>query len=271
MVLAIQSKIQDNFEKQYFDDLAKTVLSGHPKTEEDSVILDALHLTHHLLESRTRIFATGEPIPSCSYAASLTQDLLTARGACGSYSDVLCELLQCLGFRTRIAQMKVDGHYGGHMVTETYTSKGWVVLDAMFDQFFTTADHRLASFKDVGGNWSYYRLQTKPGYNPAYCYSEVRYTNWNKLPIVLPLCKKTLSLFMGEQRVEELSLRPHFLRKFRTFYYILLFLDLFIFAITFKAFYRSLPSPSFPGALTGLTLSAKEMRSLMDGDGGNYH
>lgn len=259
LVLAIQCKVQDNFEKRYFEDLAKTVLSGHPKAEEDSVIIEALHLTHHLLESRTKIMAAAASVPSCSYAASLTQDLLTAGGACGSYSDVLCELLQCLGFRTRIAQMKVNGRFGGHMITETQTSKGWVVLDAMFDQFFTTADRRLASFRDVSAHWNVYRLQTKKGYDMAYCYSDVRYTNWNKFPIVLPLCKKTLTLFVGEQRVNEISLRSFFLRKFRVFYYILLLLDILICTMTFKAFYRSLPSPQFTGPINGLVMSPNEI------------
>ena len=259
LVLAIQCKVQDNFEKRYFDDLAKTVLSGQPKAEEDSVILGALHLTHHLLESRSKILATAAAVPSCSYAASLTQDLLTAGGACGSYSDVLCELLQCLGFRTRIAQMKVEGRFGGHIVAETQTSKGWVVLDAMFDQFFITAGNRLASFKDVSSDWNYYRLQIKKGYDTAYCYSDVRYTNWGKLPVVLPLCRKVLTLFMGEQRVNEISLRPLFLRKFRVFYYILLLMDIFICTMTFKAVHltngdrrNGLASPP-PFAITGFS------------------
>jgi hypothetical protein len=259
LVLAIQSKVQDNFEKSYFDDLAKTVLSEHPKAEEDSVILGALHLTHRLLESRAKILATEASLPSCSYAASLTQDLLTAGGACGSYADVLCELLQCLGFRTRIAQMSVGGQFGGHIVTETQTSRGWVVLDAMFDQFFTTPDHRLASFNDVRANWDYFRLQTKKGYNPVYRYSDVRYTNWDKWPVILPLCRKTLVLFMGERRVSEISLRPLFLRKFRVFYAILVLLDIFIATMTFKAFYRSFPTPSLSRPIRGLAMSPKEV------------
>jgi hypothetical protein len=263
LTLAIQARIQDNFEKRYFEDLAKTVVMGQSKPSEDSVILGTLHLTHQLLESRSQLLAktTAAAIPLCSFSPSLTQDLLTAGGACGSYSDVLCELLQCLGFRTRIAQMKVGGHFGGHIVTETMTGKGWVVLDAMFDQYFITPTGKLASFKEVSRCWDFYRQQTKKGYDSDYCYSDVRYTNWNKLPVIMPLCKKTLTLFLGEQRVNELSLRPLFLRKFRLYCYVLLLLDLLIVIATLKRFYRRLPDPPFPRA------SYQKLRSLKNRPG----
>ncbi|HEY8895207.1 MAG TPA: hypothetical protein VIM79_10355, partial [Niastella sp.] len=42
----------------------------------------------------------------------------------------------------------------------------------------------------------------------------VRYTNWDKVPVVLPLVKNVLSVFMGKESTETLSIRTFFLRKF---------------------------------------------------------
>jgi len=150
-----------------------------------------------------------------------------ANGACGSYADVLAELLETMGFKTRVAQMKVGNTWGGHIIAEVQTTKGWVVLDASNDLFFTTPSGNLASFKDVSSNWEYYRAQTPKNYNQDYRYADVRYTNWEKIPVVMPLLKKGLTVFIGSQRVNAISLRSLVLRKYKI-YCLLLIISLVI-------------------------------------------
>jgi hypothetical protein len=130
---------------------------------------------------------------------------------------VLSELLQTMGFETRIAQMKVQDLFGGHILVEVLTHEGWVVPDASFDLYFVSKTGRLASFSEVSDDWLYFRSQAPAGYKMDYCYKDVRYTNWNKIPVVMPLARQVLVVFMGEQKVEGISIRPILLRKFRVY------------------------------------------------------
>ena len=116
--------------------------------------------------------------------------------------------------------MQVGSQPGGHIVTEAKTLKGWVVLDALYDQYFQTPEKQLASFSEVADHWRYYQKQVNKEYNLTYNYAGVRYTNWDKLPILLPLMKKALVLVLGREKTELFSLRPYFLRKFLIQYHL---------------------------------------------------
>lgn len=217
----IQCHRSDRTEGRCFQRIASCILHKRASYNEDSVIIDALHTTYYLLANRSLTFDKDAVLDGDGYDGSLTDDLLTAEGACGSYSDVLSQLLQTLGFRTRIAQMKVRGLFGGHILVEVYTKNGWVVLDASFDLYFVRKTGELASFKDVSADWPYFRSQVPAGYNMDYRYEDVRYTNWNKIPVVMPLVRQGLVIFIGEERVEGISVRPFLLRRFRVYYYLM--------------------------------------------------
>ena len=58
-------------------------------------------------------------------AACTSMDLMTAKGACGSFSMVLARILQGYQFPVRIAQMKSDGCFGSHIVVEVLT-ESWL-------------------------------------------------------------------------------------------------------------------------------------------------
>ena len=83
-----------------------------------------------------------------------SMDLMTARGACGSFSMVLARILQGYKFPVRIAQMKSNGVFAAHNIVEVQTGHGWVVLDPLFDVYFVNPSRKLASFEDVKKNWS---------------------------------------------------------------------------------------------------------------------
>jgi hypothetical protein len=216
IALLQQFNKRDISEKDFFKDLAREVQEKRTVFNEDSTILDALHITNHLLGYRTEIF-TRHLEGRYVYDGTLTGDLMSAKGACGSYADVLAQLLETMGFKTRIPQMKVGPIYGGHIITEVLSSKGWVVLDASNNLYFTTPAGKLASFRDVSSNWAYYRAQTPKDYNQSYRYEDARYTNWEKIPVVMPMLKKALSMTLGEKRVSTISLRPYFLRQYRIY------------------------------------------------------
>jgi hypothetical protein len=218
--------IEDNYEKQLFQGLADYVKEKSAQTgnNENALILQSLHITNYLGRSRSFIYGNREinTIMS-SVIHPVTFDLQTAKGACGSYSYILSRLLNELKIPNRIAQMKVDNKYGGHILLEAKTSQGWVVLDGSYDLFFKKPDGNLASFADVQGNWEYYKKQLPQGYNFAYRYEGVRYTNWNKIPIMMPFIKSVFALFIGKN-ADTFSMRTYFVRKFHVLFQCTIFI-----------------------------------------------
>ncbi|HXD77142.1 MAG TPA: hypothetical protein VN616_05005 [Puia sp.] len=214
LALIFQFYVRDHYEANVFKSLATAVRKKNHSPNQDSVLMTAMHVTHNLLTGRNSLFGRIASVDE-PYDGTLTDDLLSAKGACGSYSDVLAQLLESLGYDVRIAQMKVHGRFGGHIVVEGRTLHGWVVMDPQFDCCFRKPSGQLASFETVSENWTWYAPQTPPGYNMSYAYADVRYTNWNKIPVLLPALRKCLVLAMGEPRVHDISIAPLLLRRYR--------------------------------------------------------
>src|SRR4029077_20244932 len=126
-------------------------------------------------------------------------DLMTARGACGSFSMVLARLLQGYHYDVRISHITAGGVLAAHNIVEARTAHGWVVLDPLYDVYFVKPDGKLAAFDEVKNNWEYYKKQLPAGYDTKYDYEDVRYTNWTKIPVLLPAAKKMLDLVLGKQ------------------------------------------------------------------------
>jgi hypothetical protein len=167
----------------------------------------------------------------------LSVDLMIAQEACGGFSYVLGRLLQELDTDIRFAQMKVNGMYGGHILIEAKLSHGWVVLDPLYDLYFTRPDGKFASFADVQHNWGHYSSQLPPGYDMAYRYDGVRYTNWDKIPVVMPAVKNILSWNMGKEAAENYSIRNFFLRKFDLIFYAMLAFYSLLLGVTARRFF----------------------------------
>jgi hypothetical protein len=223
--LFVNFEMADNYEKRIFSSLANNILAKTQNMPEDSVLAAMLHATNFLVGSRSSVFKPGVNNPASytqDYTASLTGDLMTAQGACGSYSKVMVKLAQELNFDCRIGQMKVKGVYGGHIIPEVKTSKGWVVIDPMYDLFFKNSKGESASFKEVSGNWNYYKQQVPAEYNLSYSYEDVRYTNWQKIPVILPSIKKLLDFSIGEQRANDICLSVELLSIYNIYSILLL-------------------------------------------------
>jgi hypothetical protein len=212
--------VEDNYESKLFEALAENVRVTVAqdtvlKNKEESLLIHSLDLVYQLENSRSLIFK-NHSVDSwkSNFIEPVSYDLMTGKRACGGFSMVLARLLKSLDVEVRIPQMQVGETQGGHIIVEAKTSKGWVVLDPSFNVYFRKANGDLASFNDVQKNWDTYKSQIRSGYNYSYRYEGVRYTNWGKIPVVLPLLKQGLTLMIGKERTSHFSMRAAFLRKF---------------------------------------------------------
>lgn len=212
--------MENNYESKLFRSLALNVQENVAKdstgmSRENAILVHSLNLVYNLEKSRSVIFG---PHNIDSWKSNLIQpltfDLMTGQRACGGFSMVLARLLKEQNIEVRIPQMKVGDTEGGHIVVEAKTSYGWVVLDPSFNVYFKKDINRLASFDDVHQNWATYAVNLPADYNLAYRYEGVRYTNWSKIPVLMPAARGTMNLFWGKERTDSFSLRAALLEKF---------------------------------------------------------
>lgn len=235
---------EDSYEKGLFESLAENVRtkSTGAVPYDEAILLNSLHLTHYLGERRSIVFGDKEVNSfKANVVHPVTYDLMTTNGACGSYAYILSRLLSELNVPNRIAQMKVDGLYAAHNVVEAKTAKGWVVLDGLYNLYFKKADGNMASFSDVQHNWNFYSSQVPARYDHKYKYEGVRYTNWNKVPVLMPAIKGILSATLGKERTEHLSLRTFFLRKFHILFEVAVGLYVILLLLSIRNFIRRNP------------------------------
>src|SRR5688572_12177766 len=105
LCLLVNFQLANSYEKRIFSSLANNIALKTRDLPEDSLLAEMLHATKFLLGTRSTVFRSG-PVSLASstedYAASLTGDLMTAQGACGSYSKVMVKLAQEFNFDCRI-------------------------------------------------------------------------------------------------------------------------------------------------------------------------
>lgn len=228
-------RMEANYETDLFRAIRTNISSKiNPSDSQDSVLVKIMHSCNKLLVNRESVFeATQFDGFSSDYLlAPASFDLMTAKGACGSFAMVLARVLQGYHYPVRIAQMKSNGVFAAHNIVEAKTYHGWVVLDPFFDVYFVNPSNKLASFEDVKNNWSYYKAQLPAGYDMRYCYEDVRYSNWTKIPILLPSVKKILDFSIGKKEADTISLRTYFLKKYNIVFNILLVLFVMVFSFT---------------------------------------
>ncbi len=222
---------------------------------QDSILLKAMNTCNTLMVDRAATFQNGVRLgPQADFFHPASVDLMTAGGACGSYSEVLARILQTYDYPIRIAQMKSNGVFAAHNIVEVKTVHGWVVLDPTFNAAFTRPDSRLASFADVQHNWNYYSKQVPPGYDLSYRYEDVRYSNWTKIPVVLPAIKGILNILLGAERANTISIRSYFLKIYTIYFYIALFLCIPILLYTIRKIVKTklFPNPNIPLTFSNL-------------------
>jgi hypothetical protein len=207
---------------------------------QDSLVIKTMQTCHFLMGNRASMFNDGTVKGvKADFFGPASVDLMTTRGACGSYAEVLARVLETYDLPIRIAQMKANGTWAAHNIVEVRTNHGWAVLDATFNAYFVRPDSHLASFADVQNDWAYYSKQLPPDYDLTYRFEDVRYTNWTKVPIVMPAIKKVLNFFMGAQKADTISIRSYFLDIYAIYFYITLLIYLPLFFVTFGSFVKT--------------------------------
>ncbi len=174
-----------------------------------------------------------------TFTSPLLKYALTKDGACGGNSLVLAQVLNGMGFKVKPAQMKVDGQFGGHIIMETEINGKSCILDPLYNLAFKNMDGTLASFEEVHSNWDYFKNQVPPDYNFNYCYDDVRYTNWNKAPLIGPAIKIILNTFLGKTSANKISIRALFLNPKKILFYLFsFFLGFSIISILNKKYFK---------------------------------
>jgi len=248
-------KMESSYEDALFASIKSTIDSQIDADDTpDSVAVKAMNTCYHLMNNKGSTFYKGDLGPEAGMFHSSTIDLMTTRGACGSYSQVLARILQTYNFPVRIAQMKAQGIYGAHNIDEVMIGKEWVVLDPTFNLSFIRRDHRLASFADVHGDWTYFSKQVPPEYNLDYHYEDVRYTNWTKIPIISPALKFLLSHIIGPERTNSFSMRTILMNTYSAYLYFLIAFYIPLLLVTIKGLVKTkiFPSPEIPVTLSNV-------------------
>ena len=221
---------------------------------QDSLVVKIMQSCNSLLRSRASVFNGGKEDfddLKVNYMHPASIDLMTARGACGSYSLVLARIIQNYHLPVRIAQMKANGQFGAHNIIEVEIHSNWIVLDPLYDLYFISPTNQLASFDDVRNNWDFYKKQLPAGYDSSYKYTDVRYTNWTKIPVVLPAVKKVLDVVVGEGKSNTFCMRVLFLRMYDIYFYFTLILFIPVFLITLKKIIKVKIFPRYDIPFTG--------------------
>jgi hypothetical protein len=220
----LYTAIEANYEASIYNAIVENIdTQSTARENKDTFLVKALQLTYSLQHSRQPIFEGTQinGIKSVLLKNSL-DDLLTGRGACGSASAILLRILESNNYEVRFGQMKVNGTDAGHIIIEARkNSNNWIVLDPLFNCCFKKPDGQFASFKDVHNNWNYYKSQAPTNYPKEYKYEDVRYTNWNKVPVLGNVVKRVLSFSLGKEAANEISIRPLLQKKFQLLFYIL--------------------------------------------------
>lgn len=148
-----------------------------PRSEAEAAVA-LTEWTHALLWPRTQLIegVHGEwpwPLPQPIWT------MLVQGGPCGTHARVLARMLQLAGIEARIAQL----HRGAHIVVVAEIGGRRVPLDPLTGRAYRRRDGGLASLEDVRSDWSFYVQQIPEGFESAVVdYSDVRYTNWSRLP-----------------------------------------------------------------------------------------
>jgi hypothetical protein len=164
-------------------------------------------------------------------------DLVDGKGSCGAFSGVLGRLLTRAGLPIRLVQMECVLGPVCHIIVEAKADGRWIVLDPLFNLAFRKPDGTYASVADVSRDWDDFRDQIPDNYDPMYRYAGWRYTNWDKIPYIMPAVKWLLDQALG-QAADRISIRAHVLNRYRVYGLIVLSAYAFLCLATFVLFHQ---------------------------------
>jgi len=224
--------MMSHYEQQLLDDIIDRTVNDNMSEQTKAIAL--LNVTHELISPRAQLFKNSSRSNFRERLfTSADVHLMDGKGACGSFAGVLTQLLKRAGIDARLAQMKCGDEWGCHINLEAKIDGKFVVLDPLYNLAFTKPDGSLANYQEVGSNWQYYQPQTPDNYYSGYQYEDVRYTNWQKIPILMPLIKQALLFIVGDN-INTFSLRSYVLNIYNTYLIALSFFFLLLILFTYK-------------------------------------
>ncbi|WP_144886624.1 hypothetical protein [Lacibacter cauensis] len=206
----------------YFN-IIRATRANQPQVPNDTVYIRHLMQTiHTMMYDRLAIFNNSEQLSfKNKLFNSVGVDLMYGHGACGGFSKVLSRSLQLSGYKVRIGQMKVNGLYGGHIIVEVFLpeQERWAVIDPLFLLTFPSKkDGGWADFAEIKQQWPAYSQLVPADYNSAFNYEDIRYANWEKIPVAGKLMYRSLALLLGEERAHGVSIRPYLLNMYAAWF-----------------------------------------------------
>ncbi len=220
LFMIVESQHEDAL---YYNIIRVNLLNS--KGQPDTVyIRNIMKTINRMMYNRLAVFQNTEELSFKNRLFhSVDADLMYGHGACGGFSKVLARSLKLSGYHVRIGQMKVDGLYGGHIIVEVFLAdvNRWAVIDPLFQLTFTSRkDGYWANFNEVRSNWAHYQTTVPPDYDSRYRYDDVRYTNWEKIPLAGPFCYALLKTLLGKERANAISLRVWILNMYYTYLFV---------------------------------------------------
>jgi hypothetical protein len=200
--------LRGNYEERLYARLVEYV--RQPGMSRQDLAIALVRKVHELVKPRAEIWSEPVGGPYDVLFRSSGDELNVPDRACGSYALVLLKSLKTAGYHVRCAQMTTTTGPAGHILVEAEIEPGqWAVLDSTFELYLKRSDGRLASFADVRAKFDYYRPQLPQDWPGEYQFQDVRYTNWAKVPILMPAIRHVLAWFMPEE-IKTLSIRAIF-------------------------------------------------------------
>jgi hypothetical protein len=223
------------YSNSIYEEIVSRATTPEMAQEEKAVAI--MGAVHKLLEPRTEFFGgRGNISFGPLKALNASRTVLAFGGACGDYVHVLGRALKTAGIKVNVIQMRVGDVFGGHIIAEAQIGGKWVVLDPLYNLYFTNPDKSLATFQEISENWQYFKNQVPKNYEQTYNYAGMRRTNWGKIPIILPAVKKILDWTVGPETRREISLRAYALNVWLVYMTLLFLAYLALVFYTLKEF-----------------------------------
>lgn len=238
LFLALQSHVSEQTGRHFLNHWVSKTMSQEKKAH---IIMDKVH--HLLWSTKPIVSPKNENVQLGRKSLHLssfyklmffdnTRHMLAPYGSCGSFTVVLASFFKYANIPFRIAQMTCrKKHFGCHIVLEAYIHQKWIFMDPLFNLVLKTPQGNLASYAEIQKNWGFYKKQImkrQSTYSPkhrlyydtsVFDFSGVRYTNWNKIPVVMPAIKFVLERILGQKKTQTLSLRSMFIHTTTLFLY----------------------------------------------------
>ena len=228
VMLAFSLWLHADYEDRLFDAFVAECTSHDMTDREKSLAI--MEKVHDVVQQRERIFNTKASKAKLDgvrtrFLRSGDLEFTQATGACGSYAGMFVEACQRADISARLCQMQVGGKTV-HILAEVELGGHWAVVDPQFRQTFQDANGHLVGYAEVSSRWAQYRSQAAPEYEEfGFTFDGVRYTNWEKVPVLMPAFKSILNMTMGRAAADQLSLRSYCLNVHKVYFFAVILLS----------------------------------------------